>query len=129
MKTVAQFVKEEIKYLTKDEVIEVYKFYNRENMAPNKKYNKMLFIEKVSKDFTSLQIYNALSYKAFGVGVDRVCSFLKVSRYRVEQLIKEKVLKVDYTIDNPHFKKSPGMRMLNYKLVYKYYKKLNEENF
>lgn len=124
MLTIEQFVKENIKFITKDQISKVYQYLDIPCEPLYKTKKSELLLELQYDNINMLDIYKVLKDEQFGISVTSASEQLGITKYRVNKLISEGKFKVIYERFNYNHGKEIKCKFIRYVDVYEYYKEL-----
>ena len=122
MLTVEQFVKENIKCITKNQIAKVDKYLDIPCEPLYKTKKNELLLELQYDNINMLDIYKVLKDEQFGISVTGASEQLGISKYKVNKLIEKGLFKVIYERINHNHGKAIMCKFIRYEDVYKYYK-------
>lgn len=122
MLTIEQFVKENIKFITKNQIAKVYQYLDIPCEPLYKTKKNELLLELQYDNINMLDIYKVLKDEQFGISVTGASEQLGISKYKVNKLIEKGLFKVIYERINHNHGKAIMCKFIRYEDVYKYYK-------
>ena len=123
MLTREEFVKENISYITKDQIKKVYDTLKIDCCPLYKTKKNELLLEMQYDNIQMIDIYEILKDEQFGISVTAASEQLGISKYKVNKLISEGKFKVIYERINTNHEKQIKCKFIRYEDVLDYYER------
>lgn len=123
MLTREEFVKENISYITKDQIKKVYDTLKLDCCPLYKTKKNELLLEMQYDNIQMLDVYEILKDEQFGISVTAASEQLGISKYKVNKLIEKGLFKVIYERINNNHAKSIKCKFIRYEDVFNYYER------
>ena len=115
METCQEFCKNNMEYITKEQILKVLKTLDVK-VKSNLKKDELIRI--MTTNTTYENIYSLLKDESFGIGVKAIMEKTGLSKYKVEKLINNETFHVIYTRRSNNYGKYVHVRYIKYEDVY-----------
>lgn len=121
MLTIEEFVKENVNYITKEQIKKVYNKLDIPCESLWKTKKGELLLELQYDNISYKDIYNILKDEQFGISITGASDQIGITKYKVNKLIEKNIFKVIYERINQNHGKIIYCKFIRYVDVYNYY--------